>query len=66
MKTIRVAVAERRLAAELERSASISVTGSVRGMVKLYGWKAENCWRIGSYIHHFWPADADRIRSLNL
>ena len=32
---------------------SIHRTGSVRGMIKLHGWKVGHAFRIGNYIYHF-------------
>lgn len=38
-----------------KRYSSISCTGSIRGMKKLYGWdKAQEIFRSGSFIYAIW------------
>lgn len=40
---------------EGKKYSSISHTGSVRGMKKLYGWnKAQEIFRSGNYIYAIW------------
>ena len=42
-----------RLPAGWEAQPKISRTGSVRGMIKLHGWKPGHAFQIGGYIYHF-------------
>lgn len=45
---------------------NISVTGSVTGMQKLYGWPRGGQVRIGSWIYNIGPAEVERLRNLGL
>lgn len=45
---------------------SISRTGSVRGMQKLYGWKPKGQVRIGSYIYNVGPENVHKLNAANL
>jgi hypothetical protein len=50
----------------LDRVGSISVTGSVLGMRRLYGWKKGGQVRVGAYIYNVGPAEVTRFRALGI
>lgn len=49
-----------------ERCGSISVTGSVRGMRKLYGWPAGGQVRIGAWVYNVGPDAVQRAGQLGI
>lgn len=48
----------------IEAVGNIDVSGSVRGMQKLYGWERGGQVRIGSYIYNIGPAAVQKLRDL--
>lgn len=50
----------------VESVGNISVTGSVTGMQRLFGWKKGGQVRIGSYIYNVGTVEVARLRSLGL
>jgi hypothetical protein len=50
----------------LDRVGSISATGSVIGMQRLYGWKRGGQVRVGAYIYNVGPSEVARIAALGI
>jgi hypothetical protein len=45
---------------------NIDVSGSVKGMQKLYGWPKRGQVRVGGYIYNIGPLNVAKLEALNL